>query len=141
MSNPTRLFSGDGIKITQHGNALDVNIASGSSGLPTGAATSAKQDTANASLASIAGVHIGSGGVITHNSTSQTIAVPATAKSVRLATKGGATNFEIDAVGDASANSPGYIPEEAIDYYPITGGSMTLKVYGTAGYLYYYFLG
>jgi len=96
---------------------------------------------ANQSLASIAGVHIGSGGVITHNSTSQTIAVPATAKSVRLATKGGATNFEIDAVGDASANSPGYIPEEAIDYYPITGGSMTLKVYGTAGYLYYYFLG
>ena len=94
-----------------------------------------------ADIASISGIHLGNGGVITHNSTSQTIAVPATAKSVRLATKGGATNFEIDAVGDASANSPGYIPEEAIDYYPITGGSMTLKVYGTAGYLYYYFLG
>lgn len=94
-----------------------------------------------ADIASISGIHLGNGGVITHNSTSQTIAVPATAKSVRLATKGGATNFEIDAVGDASANSPGYIPEETIDYYPITGGSMTLKVYGTAGYLYYYFLG
>jgi len=94
-----------------------------------------------ADIASISGIHLGNGGVITHNSTSQTIAVPATAKSVRLATKGGATNFEIDAVGNASANSPGYIPEEAIDYYPITGGSMTLKVYGTAGYLYYYFLG
>ena len=98
-------------------------------------------DTAGGDLASISGIHLGNGGVITHNSTSQTIAVPATAKLVRLATKGGATNFEIDAVGDASANSPGYIPEEAIDYYPITGGSMTLKVYGTAGYLYYYFLG
>ncbi|MFA5408643.1 MAG: hypothetical protein WC343_07740 [Bacilli bacterium] len=55
MSNPTRLFSGDGIKITQHGNALDVNIASGSSALPTGAATSAKQDTGNTSLSSIDG--------------------------------------------------------------------------------------
>ena len=123
MSDPVRLQTGDGIPVKT------------ATPLPT------VDSAANASLASIAGVHIGSGGVITHNSTSQTIAVPATAKSVRLATKGGATNFEIDAVGDASANSPGYIPEEAIDYYPITGGSMTLKVYGTAGYLYYYFLG
>lgn len=94
----------------------------------------------NASLASIAGVHIGSGGVITHNSTSQTITVPATAKAVRLATKGGATNFGIDLAGGAEATSPGYIPDECIDYYPI-GGSQTLKVYGTAGYLFYYFLG
>lgn len=54
MSNPTRLFSGDGIKITQTSNALDINIKSGSSGLPTGAATSAKQDTGNASLTTIA---------------------------------------------------------------------------------------
>lgn len=92
-------------------------------------------------IASISGIHLGNGGVITHNHTSQTITVPATAKSVRLATKGGATNFEINPVGDASADSPGYIPEEAIDYYPITGGSMTLKVYGTAGYCFYYFLG
>jgi hypothetical protein len=92
-------------------------------------------------LASIAGLHIGSGGVITHNSTSQTITVPATAKSVRLATKGGATNFGIDLTGNASATSPGYIPDECIDYYPIAGGSQTLKVYGTAGYCYYYFLG
>ena len=40
-NNPVRLQSGDGIPITQTDNALDVNIASG---LPTGAATSAKQD-------------------------------------------------------------------------------------------------
>ena len=53
MSNPARLQSGNGIPITQTSNALDVNIKSGSSGLPTGAATSAKQDTGNASLASI----------------------------------------------------------------------------------------
>ncbi len=98
-------------------------------------------EAANASLSSIVGLHIGEGGVITHNSTSQTITVPALAKSVRLATKGGATNFGIDLVGDADATSPGYVPDESIDYYPITGGSMTLKVYGTAGYLFYYFLG
>ena len=97
--------------------------------------------TANASLSSIAGVHIGSGGVITHNGTSQTITVPATAKAVRLATKGGATNFGIDLAGGAADTSPGYVPDECIDYYPITGGSQTLKVYGTAGYCYYYFLG
>ena len=105
--------------------------------------TTVKADIAlmKSDIASISGIHLGNGGVITHNSTSQTITVPATAKSVRLATKGGATNFEIDPVGDASANSPGYIPEEAIDYYPITGGSMTLKVYGTTGYCFYYFLG
>ena len=53
-NNPVRLQSGDGNPITQTSNALDVNIKSGSSGLPTGAATSAKQDTGNASLASMA---------------------------------------------------------------------------------------
>ena len=104
-------------------------------------AESMEESTGDASLASIAGLHIGGGGVITHNSTSQTIAVPATANAVRLATKGGATNFGIDLVGDAAATSPGYIPDESIDYYPIMGGSMTLKVYGTAGYCFYYFLG
>ena len=108
--------------------------------LPTGASEAAKQDIGNASLASIAGIHVGGGGVITHNGTSQTITVPATAKSVRLATKGGATNFGIDLAGNATATSPGYIPDECIDYYPIAG-SQTLKVYGTAGYCYYYFLG
>jgi hypothetical protein len=104
-------------------------------------AGSMEESTGDASLASIAGIHIGGGGVITHNGTSQTITVPATAKSVRLATKGGATNFGIDLTGNASATSPGYIPDECIDYYPIAGGSQTLKVYGTAGYCYYYFLG
>lgn len=52
-NNPVRLQSGDGIPITQTDNALDVNIAGGASALPMGAATSAKQDTGNASLASI----------------------------------------------------------------------------------------
>ena len=54
-NNPVRLQSGDGIPITQTDNALDVNIASGASALPTGAATSAKQDTGNTSLSSIDG--------------------------------------------------------------------------------------
>lgn len=54
-NNPVRLQSGDGIPITQTDNALDVNIAGGASALPTGAATSAKQDTGNASLGSIDG--------------------------------------------------------------------------------------
>jgi hypothetical protein len=54
-NNPVRLQSGDGIPITQTSKALDVNIKSGSSGLPTGAATSAKQDTGNSSLTSIDG--------------------------------------------------------------------------------------
>lgn len=44
-NNPVRLQSGDGIHITQTSNALDVNIKSGSSGLPTGAALASKQDT------------------------------------------------------------------------------------------------
>ena len=42
-NNPARLQSGDGIPITQTSNALDVNIKSGSSGLPIGAATAANQ--------------------------------------------------------------------------------------------------
>jgi hypothetical protein len=54
-NNPVRLQSGDGIPITQTDNALDVNIAGGASALPTGAATSAKQDTGNTSLSSIDG--------------------------------------------------------------------------------------
>ena len=88
-----------------------------------------------------AGIHVGNGGMITHNSTSQTITVPPTANSVRLATKGGVTNFAIDSVADASASSPGYLPEECVDYYPVTGGISTLKVYGVTGaYLFYYFL-
>lgn len=131
----------NGVQVTATSKALDVNIKSGSSGLPSGASTAALQTTGNASLTSIAGIHIGGGGMITHNGTSQTITVPATAKSVRLATKGGATNFGIDLTGNATATSPGYIPDECIDYYPIAGGSQTLKVYGTAGYCYYYFLG
>ena len=84
---------------------------------------------------------VGGGGMITHNATSQTIAVPPTANSVRLATRNGATNFGIDLVGDASASSPGYIPEECVDYYPVTGGISVLKVFGVTGaYLFYYFL-
>lgn len=52
-NNPVRLQSGDGIPIAQTSNALDVNIASGSSGLPTGASTATLQTAGNASLASI----------------------------------------------------------------------------------------
>lgn len=54
-NNPVRLQSGDGIPITQTDNALDVNIAGGASALPTGAATSAKQEAGNTSLSSIDG--------------------------------------------------------------------------------------
>ena len=154
MARDTSTTNEDYINLTDHKLAVDIgttpdtaagDLASMSASLGTIQADlgTVQADIAlmKADIASISGIHLGNGGVITHNSTSQIITVPATAKSVRLATKGGATNFEIDAVGDASANSPGYIPEEAIDYYPITGGSMTLKVYGTAGCLYYYFLG
>lgn len=43
----------DGDQVTETGAALDVNIKSGSSGLPSGAATSAKQDTAKGVLDNI----------------------------------------------------------------------------------------
>lgn len=42
-NNPVRLHSGDGKPITETSNALDVNIKSGASALPTGAATAANQ--------------------------------------------------------------------------------------------------
>jgi hypothetical protein len=105
MSNPTRLFSGDGIKITQHGNALDVNIASGSSGLPTGAATSAKQDTGNASLASIAApAYLGQDRTTTTGAAEE-LTIPAGALRVQLFC-GVDCEAHIQLNADATTDSP-----------------------------------
>jgi hypothetical protein len=91
-------------------------------------------------LASIAGRDIGGSVVITQNSTSQQVTVPARAKSFRVSTKSGAANLNIDAA--ATADSVLYVPDESIDYYPINGAiSQKLYCYGTAGKAYFRFLG
>ena len=110
-------------------NIGDVDVLS--SALPTGAATSANQGDGYRD--------IGSPVRITHNSTSQSVAVPASAKAFVCMAEGGATRCEID--GAASATSAIYVAEEASMSYPITGGSQTLFAYGTAGYGNFRFLG
>lgn len=107
--------------------------------LVTNGATAAAQEEGNASLESIAGKHVGGPVVITQNSTSQQVTVPALAKGFRVSTKGGAANLNIG--GAATADSVLYVPDESIDYYPITGGTHTLYCYGTAGKAYFSFLG
>ena len=107
--------------------------------LPTGAATSALQTAGNASLESIVGVHIGGSVVITQNGTSQSVTVPALAKSFRIATRDGTASLNIgEAATDDSAI---YVPDECVDYYPIDGATDTLYCYGTVGKAYFSFLG
>lgn len=104
-----------------------------------GAATEPTLADIKTATESMAGLHIGGPVVITQNSTSQAVTVPAAAKSFRVSTKGGAANLNIG--GAATADSVIYIPDESIDYYPITGGTHTLYCYGTAGKAYFSFLG
>jgi len=110
-------------------NANEVVVKT--SALPTGAATAANQGDSYRD--------IGSPVRITHNSTSQSVAVPANAKAFVCMAEGGATRCEID--GAASATSAVYVAEEASLFYPISGGSQTLYAYGTAGYGNFRFLG
>ena len=82
---------------------------------------------------------IGSPVRITHNSTSQSVTVPANAKAFVCMAEGGATRCEIGA--SASAVSAIYVSEEASIFYPITGGTQTLFAYGITGYGNFRFLG
>ena len=106
-------------------------VSAASSALPTGAATSANQGDGYRD--------IGGPVRITHNSTSQSVAVPAAAKAFVCMAEGGVTRCEIG--GAASATSTIYVAEEGSMSYPITGGSQTLFAYGTAGYGNFRFLG
>ena len=118
--------------VTDNGDGTGtLHVATDASALPTGAATSANQGDGYRD--------IGSPIRITHNSTSQSVTVPATAKAFVCMAEGGATRCEIG--GAASATSTIYVSEEGSVSYPITGGSQTLYAYGTTGYGNFRFLG
>ena len=119
--------------MTTYSDAESVTV--GSSALPSGAATSAKQDTAKTVLDTIEGEislrDIGSSVRITNDATSKSVSVPATAKAFACQAEGGDVRLEID--GAASASSTIRVPEDSWLVYPVTGGSQTLYSYGLAG--------
>lgn len=117
-----------GDQITETSSALDVNIKSGSSGLPTGAATAAKQD---ALFDEVALFDIGGPQRVVNDGTSKTVTVPAAAKMVVVDAEGADVRLEID--GAASATSTIRIPEDTIRGHPIAGGDQTLASWGAVG--------
>lgn len=117
-----------GDQITETSSALDVNIKSGSSGLPDGAATSAKQD---ALFDEVALFDVGEPQRIVNDGTSKAVTVPAAAKMAVVDAEGGDVRLEID--GDATATSTIRIPEDTIRGHPISGGDQTLASWGAVG--------
>ena len=94
---------------------------------------------ANASLASIAGVHIGGGGVVSTTGSSQTIVVPAGANAIMLMPEGGKVYVAVDD-GNAATSSHIYVSDESSMAYPVTSANV-VKVWVVAGVLHYEFLG
>lgn len=90
-------------------------------------------------LASIAGSHIGGGGVVSTVGSSQTITVPAGAKSIMFMPEGGKVYAAVDD-GAASTTSHIYIADEASMNWPVTSANV-LNVWVVAGVLHYEFLG
>jgi hypothetical protein len=151
MSDPVRLFDAKGIPIESTGGKLPVTetalaaLIGEKQDNPTSNTLLARLKDAVTHLATIAGAQgdgyrdIGSPVRITHNSTSRSVAIPATAKAFVCMAEGGATRCEIGSA--ASAISAIYVAEEGSMAYPITGGTQTLFAYGTAGYGNFRFLG
>jgi len=73
---------------------------------------------------------VGSPVRITNNATSQSVTVPATARSFMCIAEGGPVRLEIG--GAASATSTLYVPEDTAFIYPIIAASQTLFCYGAA---------
>lgn len=96
-------------------------------------------EDANASLSSIAGVHVGGGGVVSTTGSSQTITVPASAKGIVLMPEGGKVYMAVDD-GDASTTSHIYAADESSLPWPVTSANV-VKVWVVAGVLHYEFLG
>lgn len=98
-----------------------------------------KDVSGNASLASISGIHIGGGGVVSTTGSSQTIIVPSGAKSIVFMPEGGKVYVAVDD-GNASTTSHIYVSDESSMPWPVTSASV-VKVYVVAGVLHYEFLG
>jgi len=90
-------------------------------------------------IKSIAGVHIGGGGVVSTTGSSQTIIVPSGAKSIVFMPEGGKVYVAVDD-GNASTTSHIYVSDESSMPWPVTSASV-VKVYVVAGVLHYEFLG
>lgn len=100
-------------------NVGDVDVIS--SALPTGAATSAKQDTGNNSLSVIENeTHLRDLGSAVHlsgNASSQSVAIPSGTRAIFVASTGGVSNLMLN--GDAGASTSPIVYQNGYLTYPI----------------------
>ena len=108
--------------VTDNGDGTGTLVVSASSSaLPTGAATSAKQDTGNNSLSVIENeTHLRDLGSAVHlsgNASSQSVAIPSGTRAIFVASTGGVSNLMLN--GDAGASTSPIVYQNGYLTYPI----------------------